>query len=86
MNGNVLIPLQYEDAVNFSENLAAVKQNGKWGFINPTGDVVIPFKYDETDGFRFGQALVYKQNKKMLIDKKGKWIKDVEDAEEERNK
>ena len=35
--GKVVIPLKYEDAHNFKEDMAAVKSNGKWGFIDITG-------------------------------------------------
>jgi hypothetical protein len=29
--------------------LAAVKKNGKWGFINEKGEIVIELKYDEIE-------------------------------------
>jgi len=46
----------YEDARPFSdEGYAAVKQNGKWGFIDTNGIVVIPFYFD--DALSFGQHL-----------------------------
>lgn len=32
--GNIIIPIQYDDTMPFSENLAPVKKNGKWGFID----------------------------------------------------
>lgn len=45
-NGDVVIPLQYKHAGNFSEGLAAViNSKDKVGFINQNGEVVIPFKY-----------------------------------------
>jgi hypothetical protein len=46
----------YEDARPFtSEGYAAVKKNGKWGFIDKVGNVVIPFNFD--DALSFGQHL-----------------------------
>ena len=36
----------YDDIDCLSEGLAGVKKNGKYGFIDKTGKVVIPFKYD----------------------------------------
>lgn len=53
-----IIAPQYEDAQTFSEGLAAVKQGGKWGFIDETGKVVIPFQYDYVGRFSEGRALV----------------------------
>ena len=46
----------YEDARPFSEEgCAAVKRNGKWGFVDITGDEVIGFIFD--DALSFGQHL-----------------------------
>lgn len=49
---------QYEEALLFSEGLAAVKKNGKWGYIDETGKVVIPFQYDQAYTFNEGKAVV----------------------------
>lgn len=51
---------QYEDASRFSEGLAAVKQNGKWGYIDTDGKTVIPFDYDYAFSFNEGVAVVGK--------------------------
>lgn len=58
-----IIPPQYKDARNFSERLAAVKKDGKWGYINPVGDTVIDFQYDRAYSFSEGKALVEKHVK-----------------------
>ena len=44
--GNKLFNKQFERVSNFSEGLAYVKQNDKWGFINTQGEVVAPCIYD----------------------------------------
>ena len=49
---------RFEDAGRFSEGLAPVKQNGKWGYINEEGDVVIDFQYDRAYTFNEGYAVV----------------------------
>lgn len=49
---------QYENAGLFSEGLAAVKKNGKWGYINTDNEVVIPFQYDAAGVFNEGYAVV----------------------------
>lgn len=49
---------QYEDAHSFSEDLAAVKKDGKWGYIDTDGKVVIPFEYDQAYAFSEGKAIV----------------------------
>lgn len=58
MSYNVMIEPQYEDADYFSEGLAAVKKNGKWGYIDETGKTVIPFEYDYAFPFSEDLAVV----------------------------
>lgn len=45
----------YEDAKPFADDWAAVKQHGKWGFINTAGEIMIDFQYD--NALSFGQHL-----------------------------
>lgn len=51
---------QYEDANLFTEDLAAVKKNGKWGYIDHDNKVVIPFQYELAYDFSEGYAIVAK--------------------------
>ncbi|WP_418426266.1 WG repeat-containing protein [Alistipes sp.] len=48
---NIVFSSRYEDARQYAEGLAAVKQGGKWGFINMAGQTVIPFRYDWCSSF-----------------------------------
>ena len=73
-NGVEVIPLKYEDAYSFSDGLANVKFNGKWGFIDKGGRVVIPFKYDVAQGFSLGCAKVCLDREWFYIDKQGNRI------------
>ena len=77
--GKVVIPIQYDDALNFSDGLAGVKQNDKWGFVDKAGKVVIPFQYDDVRGFENGMAeallngeIIFSEP--FYIDKTGKRI------------
>jgi len=55
-NGDEIVGSAYENARPFSdEGYAAVKKNGKWGYIDNTGVEVTPFIYD--DALSFGQHL-----------------------------
>ncbi len=53
-----VIAPQYEDAHSFAEDLAAVKKDGKWGYIDTAGQVVVPFQYDLAYNFNEGLAVV----------------------------
>ncbi len=55
---SVVIQPQYEDARQFNDGLAAVKKNGKWGYIDTDNKVVIPFQYDMAWNFAEGKAIV----------------------------
>ncbi len=59
-----VIPFKYDEAKSFSEGLALVKLNGKWGFIDKTGkEVGIPLgKYDNVMSFSEGLAAVRDEN------------------------
>jgi len=47
-----------QEVSNFKEGLASVKQADKYGFINKTGKVVIPFQYDDVLFFSEGLCAV----------------------------
>ena len=54
----------YQDANVFSEGYAAVKQNGKWGYIDENGKNITKFVYDYAGTFSEYKAIVGK-----IIDK-----------------
>jgi len=63
----------YEDAQPFTEGLAAVSWNQKWGYINTSGKLLIPMQYEQESDFRGGYAAVYpyKSRGSAFIDKNG---------------
>ena len=77
----------YENARDFSEEKAAVRKGGKWGYINENGVTVIPFDFEscalaDTMGediafsFRNGLAPVCKNGKYGIINSKGETVVD----------
>ncbi len=68
----------FEDAFSFSEGVAAVKQGGKYGFINKEAQFVIPPAYFNAKSFQDGVAIITtaSQNPESIrygvIDHKGK--------------
>lgn len=66
----VVIEYEYQDARDFSEGLAAVRSDDKWGYIDRMGHVVIPFKFDMPDVGRFSEGMAFAGN--IYIDKEGR--------------
>lgn len=68
---------QYDELYPFSEGLAAVKKNDKFGFINTKGELVIPCQYQYAGQFKGGLACVVKDeenNNISFIDATGKML------------
>ncbi len=61
----------------FACGLASVSKNGKYGYINQNGEVVIPFSYDRTYDFSDGVAKVEKDGKFGYINKNGEKITEI---------
>ncbi len=64
----------YDDMMCLHDGLAVVNKDGKWGFIDKTGKVVIPLQYDYASNFSEGLALVKKDGKSGFVDKTGKAV------------
>lgn len=77
-DGKESVPFVYSQAHNYSEGLAAVvNENGKYLFIDKSGNVTIkPKEYDRVDNFQNGTCKVYRKDKVWEIDREGKKVKD----------
>src|SRR5690606_38660524 len=84
-DGQLIIPFEFDAIVageggeslefnDFSEGLAAVNKNDKYGFIDTKGKVVIEPKYDWASSFSDGLAIVSAEGLYGAIDKKGKTV------------
>lgn len=71
--GTVIEPVYYRGRA-FSDGMACVqeKEDGKWGFINEDGELVIDFQFDSRSDFKDGKAFVNKNDDYTYIDKEGK--------------
>ena len=63
--------LEYEKT---PRELACVKKNGKYGFINIKGDVVVPAVYDDAGYYDDGSGWVKQGSSQIRVDKNGKPI------------
>mgnify|MGYP006334487577 CR=1 FL=1 len=65
----------FEDARTFNDaTYAAVKVNGKWGFVNKEGEMVIDPVYDDARSFSNGLAAVMIDGAWGFIDKNGELV------------
>jgi hypothetical protein len=69
INGEVVIPLEYDDVQWFNNGLAPVKKDGKWGVINTNGDTVIPFEYESISSFYDDTTFANQDGKMGIINK-----------------
>jgi hypothetical protein len=53
-------------------------KNGKYGYIDLSGNIQIPFLFDQADDFYNDCAVVSLEEKKLLIDRKGKVITELD--------
>lgn len=58
----------------FGDGLLAVEKNGKWGFIDRQGRLVIPADFEDTEGFAEGKAAVKLDGFWGVIDTSGKLL------------
>ncbi len=63
----------FDNGKDFIEGLAAVSLNGKWGYINTYGEIVIDFQFGYASSFKNGQAEVLILDSKFQ-QPKGVWI------------
>lgn len=73
MNGELVIPFQYDQAFPFSENGLAfvVGENGLGGYIDSNNEFIIEPIYDSGSMFKFGFAAVSKDGEYIYIRKNG---------------
>lgn len=68
------IPMQYEAAKPFRNGLAAVRIDGRWGYIDRSGDLVIQPAYTDAAPFYGEFAEVRVHDASGIIDRRGRMI------------
>lgn len=69
-----IIEPKYSGVKNFSEGVAAVCLNNKWGYIDKNGNVVIDFMFDYAYDFKEGYAAIIQNDKVGYINKSGEMV------------
>lgn len=75
INGNTVIPFEYEHLEKFRDNEIKAKKNGKFGLIDRKNKVLIPFEYEGLDFNNYineNEIKAKKNSKWGLIDKSNK--------------
>lgn len=73
-NGIWIINPEYDRAEAFSESMAVVRKDGKYGYIDVSGRLVIPVKYQDAGAFSAGLAPVCLYGKYGYVDKSGEMV------------
>lgn len=75
-SGDVVLKttFDFDGAQYFSDGLARFKENGKYGFIDETGKIVIKASFDSVEPFFEGFAQFHIDDKAGFIDKTGKIV------------
>lgn len=77
--GREVVAPRYDVIGAFTEGLAAVRLNGKWGFIDTNGEEVIPVQFDGSalvaPRFFKGRVKVRQNGREFFIDKTGREVR-----------
>lgn len=46
-NGDIIIPIEYDDVIKNSFDFVPVKKNGKWGILSADNEIVVPIEYED---------------------------------------
>jgi hypothetical protein len=71
--GSFTIEPRFESALDFQEELAAVRVGGLWGFTGTDGTLVIPARFERAQSFREGLAAVKLNHQWGFIDRTGRF-------------
>lgn len=64
----------YDNVWDYKDGLVAVLKDGKWGYIDSSGKIIIPLQYEDPSQFTHGYVDVKQNGKVGLIDKTGKVV------------
>lgn len=65
---------KYDRVTRFHDGLAVVSRNGRYGYVDTNGKLVLPLDYTHAMPFRNGRAVVGKNEKYALIDRAGREV------------
>jgi hypothetical protein len=67
--------ITFDEKRNFCYGIAGIKKNDKWGFLDASNNIIIPFIYDNVSNFNDSHFAFVSQNGEIkVIDNLGKEI------------
>ena len=72
--GQLAFAQHFTAAADFHHGLARVQINGKYGYINHDGHLIIPAVYQRGYNFSANRTLVEKDGRRMIIDRHGRLV------------
>ncbi|MCB9197515.1 MAG: WG repeat-containing protein [Flavobacteriales bacterium] len=85
-DGSSITPIIYDEMKDLEYGLSPVKKDGKWGFVDIRGELVIPMLFDNAQNFdKRGQAKVEQNGREFYIDTKGIETKGIDKEERLKN-
>lgn len=73
-NGRMVGETFYDKSGRFSENVAPVAMNNKWGLIDLEGRLILPYSIDRIETHCCGLAAASSDERDGYIDTKGEWV------------
>nr|MBA3806501.1 WG repeat-containing protein [Acidobacteriota bacterium] len=77
----LVLPCPAQDQQRETGALLPVRQNGKWGYIDRKGALLIQPQYDDAWDFSEGLAYARAGNKRFVIDQTGKVLIDLQQVD-----
>ena len=76
--GNIVVPIEYDEITYISNNLAGIKKGDKWGVVNMERNIVLPIEYDEITYISNNLAGIKKGDKWGVVNMEGSFVIPIE--------
>jgi hypothetical protein len=77
LGGRIVIEPRFEKKGRFSDGVAAIRLDGRWGYVDRHGTLVIEPRFEHADAFRHGLGLVEYGDSAAYIDRSGTVIREM---------
>ena len=70
-DGGEILPLEYDGFVSCANGSGAVLQDGRWAYVDESGQLITDFRFDAVSSFTEDVARVQVGNRRFLVDAEG---------------